>query len=206
MLRRFIAARRQAALLALIAGVASIATMTGLAVAKSFTLSVAHRATVTRAGQSTVREDIAVNSSGRAVYTLSGDSATHPECTKASGCFAFWPPVTVRSAKGLTKSSEISGKLGVLRRNGFIQLTLNRHPLYTFASDHAKSAANGDGLHGFGGTWHVDKLSAATAVAGMPATTTTPTTTPMTPATTTPTTTTPTTTTPAPTCLYGVCY
>ena len=71
----------------------------GLALAKSLTLGVANNATVTNFNtHASKQETIAVNSPGFAAYWLSGDSKTHPKCTKANGCFQFWLPVTVTSA------------------------------------------------------------------------------------------------------------
>ena len=55
------------------------------------------------------------------------------ECTKANGCFSAWPPVTV---KGKPTMSGVKGKLGTFKNSGVTQVTLNGHPLYTFAGDH----------------------------------------------------------------------
>jgi hypothetical protein len=67
----------------------------------------------------------------------------------------FWPPVTVSSPRKLTKAAGIKGTLGTWHRNGFFQVTLNGHPLYTFSQDHQRRAATGEGLNTFGGIWHV---------------------------------------------------
>ena len=140
----------------------------------------------------TVRQGVVTNAKGFAVYTLSGDTAKHPKCTKADGCFKFWPPVKVSSATKLTKAPGVRGKLGTWRRNGFMQLTLNGHPLYTFINDSQKGKATGEDLHGFGGVWHASKTSAPKGTATTapisttpPATSTMPTTTTTTPPTTT---------------------
>jgi predicted lipoprotein with Yx(FWY)xxD motif len=151
--------RRSAALLtAALAGIAA-AALVGIAVAKSFTLRTASNETVASA-TGTVHEGVVVNSHGAAVYTLSGDTVHHPKCTKASGCFQFWPPVKVASAKKLSKAPGIKGKLGVLRRNGFTQVTLGGHPLYTYSGDHHRGTATGEGINTFGGIWHVSRTSA----------------------------------------------
>jgi hypothetical protein len=62
-----------------------------------------------------------------------------------------------------------------MRRHGFVQITLNGRPLYRFSGDTAKGQAKGEGIHGFGGVWHVVKEGAATS--GSTQTTTMPTTT-----------------------------
>jgi predicted lipoprotein with Yx(FWY)xxD motif len=141
-------------LLAALVGLAALG-LAGAAVARTSTLKVAKNAPVTDTTGMTSRGNIAVSSHGRAIYLLTGDSKRHPECTKAKGCFAIWRPLTVASARHLSKASGIHGKLGVWHRNGFTQVTLGGHPLYTFAGDVRKNAASGEGIRSFGGTWHV---------------------------------------------------
>ncbi len=164
-----------AVVVAALAGFAS-AAMVGLAVAKTLTLQVAHGASVTNQSGSTKTENIVINTKGRAVYTLSGDTTQRPKCTKASGCFSFWPPVTVSSAKHLSKAAGVKGKLGTFKRNGLIQVTLGGHPLYTFASDKKKDNATGEGVNGFGGIWHVVKDPGAGSSSSPTPTMSTPTT------------------------------
>jgi predicted lipoprotein with Yx(FWY)xxD motif len=153
--------------LTLVVAVAGFATaaLVGIAVAKSFTLKIAKDASVTDTKSVTVHENVVVDARGFAVYTLSGDTAHHPKCTKAGGCFKFWPPVKVASAKKLSKAPGIKGKLGVFHRNGFNQVTLGGHPLYQFSGDKRKATAVGEGIHGFGGTWHVSKTAGPTGPA-----------------------------------------
>jgi hypothetical protein len=71
--------------------------------------------------------------------------------------------VKVASARRLSKAPGINGKLGVWRRDGLLQVTLGGHPLYTFAGDSQRDAATGNGIHSFGGTWHVIKTTATGA-------------------------------------------
>ncbi len=151
-----------------IAAIAGLATalLVSVALAKTFTLQVAKDAKVTNTAHVTKSETIIINSRGRAAYALTGDSKRHPECTKADGCFQFWLPVTVSSAKKLSKASSIKGKLGTWHRNGFTQVTLGGHPLYTFVLDTHKRAATGEGIKSFGGTWHVAKPSGSVGHAG----------------------------------------
>lgn len=146
--------RRHGALIVAIAAVAAL-SVAAIAIARSTTLGVA---TAKLSGPSGTRtEAIAVNSSGVAVYDLVPETTSHLLCTSAS-CFQFWPPVKVAAGAKPTKAAGISGKLGVLHRKGFSQLTLNGHPLYTFVQDAGKrGVATGDGVVAFGGTWHVFK-------------------------------------------------
>jgi predicted lipoprotein with Yx(FWY)xxD motif len=128
--------------------------------AATSTLQIANGASVN--GQ-TSPENLLTNASGSAVYTLSGDSIHHAKCTAANGCFKVWRPVKVASARRLSKAPGINGKLGVWRRDGLLQVTLGGHPLYTFAGDSQRDAATGNGIHSFGGTWHVIKTNATGA-------------------------------------------
>jgi len=163
---RFFHARpgRPGMILLAVAGVATLA-LAGIAMAKVLTLKVANNAPVTNTAGMTTNENIAVTSHGRGVYMLTGDSKRHPKC-KSSSCFAIWPPVTVHSARHLSKAAGIHGKLGTWRRNGFIQLTLGGHPLYMYSGDNRKDVANGEGIVSFGGTWHVIKASSSQGSSG----------------------------------------
>ncbi|MGI9185691.1 MAG: hypothetical protein ACR2GZ_12165 [Solirubrobacteraceae bacterium] len=135
------------------------------------TLQVAPHASVTDQARKTTVEGIVVNGRGRAVYELSGDSARHPECTKPLGCFDIWPPVTVPTVKRLHQAPGISGQLGTWRRNGFIQVTLNGHPLYTFFRDLHARAATGEAITSFGGIWHVLPRKSTSPSSGTPTST-----------------------------------
>jgi predicted lipoprotein with Yx(FWY)xxD motif len=146
-------------LVAAICGV-GLAALAGLAFATTTdTLVVAKNVQVIRTKQSVV-----ANSHGVTVYWLNPETTKHllckPSTPASSSCFHFWPPVTVRSAKTkLTAAPGVKGKLGILHRNGIFQVTLNGHPLYTFLVDRGiKGSARGEGVKGFGGTWHVTKV------------------------------------------------
>jgi predicted lipoprotein with Yx(FWY)xxD motif len=110
-------------------------------------------------------EAVAATPKGRAVYQLSPETGKRLLCTSQQ-CLGFWPPVKVaKGAKGakLTKGAGLKGKMGTLKRNGFTQLTLNGHPLYTFSEDTKRGEAHGEGIHGFGGVWHVFKEAGASS-------------------------------------------
>ena len=103
----------------LLAAVAALTamTVTGLALAKST------RQTLRTAQNAKLGEAIVVDGQGRTVYELSPETTHHLLCT-TSMCFHFWPPVTVRSAHvKLSKATGIKGKLGVIHRSGFFQVT-----------------------------------------------------------------------------------
>ena len=141
-----------AAALAAVLGV----TLSDAAGTRPSTLGVAKGVTV--AGHPS---SIVTNSRGLTVYTLSGDTARHLKCTKASVCLTFWPPVTVpTSSTKLSAAPGIRGRLALLHRDGFFQVTLGGHPLYTFFGDHnRRRSATGQGIVSFGGTWKVVTVS-----------------------------------------------
>ena len=162
--------RSTATLVAVFAAVAVVA-FAAVAVAKSFTLRVANGVHVTntptkafRVRAVNVHEAVAVGPAGYAVYTFQGETTHHLICKKTSNaktnCWAFWPPVTVNSTKGLAAQSGIKGKLGTFRNHGTRQLTLGGKPLYYFTPDlksGKKKLATGDELKTFGSIWHIVK-------------------------------------------------
>ena len=186
---------------------AGVAVLAGMATASSLTLRVAKNVHVTntptkafRVKAVDKREAVAVGPSGYAVYTFQGETTHHIICKKtsssATNCWAFWPPVSVPSAKGISKQAGIKGRLGTFRNHGTLQLTRNGQPLYYFTPDlqsKNKGEATGDELKTFGSIWHIVTADATVSrgpTSTEPTTTTSPTTT-MTTTTTTTTTTTP---------------
>ena len=159
------------AALLLTAGVAgsAVALAVGMASASSFTLKVRNGVHVTNDPTKAFRvkpvnkhEAVAVGPSGFAVYTFQGETTHHIICQKTSSastnCWGFWPPVSVASAKGISKQSGIKGTLGTFHNHGTLQLTLNGQPLYYFTPDlqsKNKGQATGDELKTFGSIWHI---------------------------------------------------
>ena len=151
-----------------IAGLVVVA-VAGLAVAKSFTLKVSKNVHVTNTPTKAfavkavnTHESIAVGPTGYAVYTFQGETTHHLICKKttsaSTNCWAFWPPVSVKSGKGLTAQKGIKGKLGSFMNHGTRQLTLGGKPLYYFTPDIMggnKKQATGDELKTFGSIWHI---------------------------------------------------
>ena len=154
--------------------VGAIGLLVGLFTGLAFAAS--HATTLKTAQNKTIGKTIVVNSKGLTVYELSGETRRHLLCT-SKPCFQNWPPVTVRSAKTkLSKAAGIKGKLGILHRDHFFQVTLGGLPLYRFKFDTAKGQANGQKIAAFGGTWHVVTASSHNRSSG--STTTGSTTTP----------------------------
>jgi predicted lipoprotein with Yx(FWY)xxD motif len=132
--------RASVLIVASLSGVA-LAALAGMALAKT-------RTTLGSARNAALGKTILVDGRGLTVYELSPETTHHLLCTKAAGCFPFWPPVTVKSSKTkLSLPAGVKGKLTTLHRNGFFQLVLAGHPLYRFAPDGTdKRRAFGDGL------------------------------------------------------------
>ncbi len=158
-----------------VAGLA-LALIAGMAIAKSFTLKVTKNVHVTntptksfRVKAVDVRESVASGPTGYPVYTFQGETTHHIICKKttnsSTNCWAFWPPVTVNSTKGLAAQTGIKGKLGTFKNHGVNQVTLGGKPLYYFTPDiksHNKKMATGDQLKTFGSIWHIVKASGPT--------------------------------------------
>jgi predicted lipoprotein with Yx(FWY)xxD motif len=161
--------RASVLIVASLAGVA-LAALAGMALAKTrTTLGSA------RSARNALGKTILVDGRGLTVYELSPETTHHLLCTKAAGCFPFWPPVTVKSSKTkLSLPAGVKGKLTTLHRNGFFQLVLAGHPLYRFAFDGTvKGHALGDGIHSFHGVWHVVAVSSTKKTTTTTSTTTT---------------------------------
>jgi len=72
---------------------------------------------------------VLVDSSGRTVYELVGDTAAAPTCT--GSCLAAWPPVMANGS----------------------QLIVNGHPAYTFAGDSSTGQTKGQNVTDQWGRW-----------------------------------------------------
>jgi len=179
-------AKRTLAVLMVAAVGFTVAVAAGLAVAKSFTLRVSQNVHVTNTPTKAVRikavdthEAVAAGPSGFPVYTFQGETTHHLICKKTSSqstnCWAFWPPVTVNSAKGLSAQKGIRGKLGTFRIHGLLQVTLRGQPLYYFTPDimgNNKKQATGDELKTFGSIWHIVTASGGGVTHGTTSTST----------------------------------
>jgi predicted lipoprotein with Yx(FWY)xxD motif len=101
---------------------------------------------------STSLGQILVNSGGRTLYLFASDKNGKSAC--AGKCAKFWPPV-IATGKPLASAGARASLLGTTKRgDGRMQVTYNRHPLYTFVKDTKKGQTNGEGLTAFGGQWN----------------------------------------------------
>jgi predicted lipoprotein with Yx(FWY)xxD motif len=149
----------------------ALAAAVGVAVAGTGAAA-GHRATVkTRHGD---HGTYLVDAKGRTLYLFEADKTRKSTCTGA--CAKFWPPLLTRSKP--SAGTGLNPRLvGTTRRaNGSLQVTYNRHPLYTSALDKAAGQANGQRRTAFGGRWYAVSAR-GTAVVGTATTTTISTTT-----------------------------
>ena len=120
---------------------------------------------------------ILVNSRGHTLYMFSRDRNGKSACS--GSCAKFWPP-SIRGGKPAAGSGVKASLLGAAKRsNGSLQLTYNKHPLYSFALDKQAGQTNGEGNLAFGAKWYAvsAKGTAVVKASPTPTTTTGPTTT-----------------------------
>jgi predicted lipoprotein with Yx(FWY)xxD motif len=119
---------------------------------------------------------ILVNSKGHTLYMFAKDKKGKSSCS--GSCTKFWPP-SLHAGKPTAGSGVKASLLGTTRRsNGSLQLTYNKHPLYSFVLDKKAGQTNGEGNVAFGGRWYAVSAK-GTAVVNTsspppPTTTTTP--------------------------------
>ena len=102
---------------------------------------------------------IAVDASGRTLYSYDKDTPGSGTSACNGACAAAWPPALVGSQA--SAGPGLTGMVGlVTRADGTHQVALNGHPLYRFSGDQGSGDTTGDG---FGGIWHVVHTSASPA-------------------------------------------
>jgi predicted lipoprotein with Yx(FWY)xxD motif len=146
---------RAAATTAAALGVAA-AVLLGVAVAGASSAPSAAAGSGAHAGTGTALQTtiiggtrVLTNGKGLTLYSFAPDTPTTSRCY--GSCAAYWPPVTGPA----TAASGLPGHVGTIRRtDGSLQLTYNRHPLYTYIGDTAPGQASGNNLNLNGGVWH----------------------------------------------------
>src|SRR5918995_4500499 len=121
---------------------------------------------------------ILVNARGRTLYLFAKDRNGKSSCY--GSCARFWPPLLSRGKPTAGPGVKRSLLASTRRSNGSLQVTYNKHPLYTYALDKRAGQTRGEGRSAFGANWYA---VSARGTAGKPSnnptttTTTTPTTT-----------------------------
>ena len=94
---------------------------------------------------------ILVNARGHTLYLFAKDRNAKSSCN--GSCARFWPPL-LSGGKPTAGSGVAKSLLGTARRsNGTIQVTYNKHPLYTYALDKRAGQTKGEGNSLFGARW-----------------------------------------------------
>jgi predicted lipoprotein with Yx(FWY)xxD motif len=119
---------------------------------------------------------ILVNPRGHTLYLFAKDRNAKSSCN--GSCARFWPPLLSRG-KPTAGPGVKASLLGTTKRsNGSLQVTYNRHPLYTYARDKQAGQTKGEGNSLFGAKWWAISAKGRAVVRGpTTTTTTTPTTT-----------------------------
>jgi predicted lipoprotein with Yx(FWY)xxD motif len=140
---------RNKLLTALAASVTVASTVAALALAGGSAKTVGARVDVAQSRLG----PILVDSKGITLYDFVEDRGTTSVCYGA--CAALWPPL-------ITKGKPIAGRgvrtslLGTTRRkDGKLEVTYKRHPLYYFVTDRKRGQTTGQGVDQFGGPWWV---------------------------------------------------
>ena len=103
------------------------------------------------------------DTSGMALYSPAGETATNIRCT--GGCTSIWMPLRPGQAK-------LSGASTITRPDGTKQVVVGGKPLYTFVQDSAgKVTGNGaqDAFSGKQFTWHAVQSGGTVSSSPMPA-------------------------------------
>jgi predicted lipoprotein with Yx(FWY)xxD motif len=117
---------------------------------------------------------ILVNPKGRTLYLFAKDKNGKSACS--GSCATFWPPL-LSKAKPTAGPGVKPSLLGTTKRsNGSLQVTYNKHPLYTFALDKQAGQTKGQGSLASGAKWWAVSAR-GTAIVKAPTTTTSTTTT-----------------------------
>src|SRR5256714_6610048 len=86
---------------------------------------------------------ILVNSKRHTLYMFAKDKNGKSSCS--GSCAKFWPP-SLQVGKPTAGSGVKASLLGTTRRsNGSLQLTYNKHPLYSFLLDKTPGQTNAEG-------------------------------------------------------------
>jgi predicted lipoprotein with Yx(FWY)xxD motif len=118
---------------------------------------------------------VLVNSKGHTLYLFKKDRQGASTCYQS--CPTFWPPLLKHGTPTLGPGVKKSLLGTTKRRNGTLQLTYNKHPLYTYKLDTSAGQTKGEGLTAFGAKWYAVSATGNAVVKKTTTTTATTTTT-----------------------------
>jgi predicted lipoprotein with Yx(FWY)xxD motif len=96
---------------------------------------------------------ILVDSKGITLYDFVLDKGTTSACYGA--CAALWPPLTTNGQPHAGHGVRASLLGTTKRKDGKLEVTYNRHPLYYFVTDRKPGQTTGQGVNQFGAPWWV---------------------------------------------------
>ena len=103
------------------------------------------------------------DTSGMALYSPAGETATNIRCT--GGCTSIWMPLRPGQAR-------LSGATTITRPDGTKQVVVGGKPLYTFVQDSAGEISGNGAQDAFSGkqfTWHAVQSGGTVSSSPMPA-------------------------------------
>jgi predicted lipoprotein with Yx(FWY)xxD motif len=149
--------------------------VTGLLAASALAGGAGSQANATLSLRQTDLGRILVSAKGRTLYLFMKDVNGKSACS--GSCAAYWPPLmksgTLTVGPGVKRALVGTTK----RANGRLQVTYDRHPLYTFALDKSAGQTKGQGSSNFGAKWYAVSAQGRAVHEAPTATTTTDTTT-----------------------------
>jgi predicted lipoprotein with Yx(FWY)xxD motif len=102
----------------------------------------------------TSRGMILTNSEGFTLYMFTSDAKKKDNCVMIGGCRESWPPLVVTGAPSAGLGVK-PRKLGtIMLPDGSMQVTYNKHPLYTYRGDTHPQETSYIGAYAFGGNWY----------------------------------------------------
>ncbi len=148
--------------------------VTGFLAASGFAVGAGSQANATLSLRQTNLGQILVSSRGRTLYLFMKDVNGKSACS--GSCAKYWPPL-MKTGRLTVAPGVKRALVGVTKRaDGRLQVTYNKHPLYTFALDRSAGQTKGQGSSNFGAKWYAVSAKGR-AVVKAPTTTTTDTTT-----------------------------
>jgi predicted lipoprotein with Yx(FWY)xxD motif len=148
--------------------------LAGFLVATSTARS-ANRSGATVSLRKTTLGMVLVAANGHTIYLFGKDRQDKSACS--ASCAQFWPPLLSRG-KPTAGPGVRAALLGTTKRaNGSLQVSYNKHPLYTYVLDKRAGQTKGEGISAFGAKWYALSAKGVAIIRSTTTTTTTTTTT-----------------------------
>jgi len=90
---------------------------------------------------------------GKTLYLFEKDKSGKSSCY--ASCAANWPPFLTTGKPKAGPGVKAALLSTTKRKDGKLQVTYNKHPLYWFKFDSKAGQAKGENIHAFGADWYV---------------------------------------------------